>query len=263
MPAHTVLIKNMHRRDLNVLTFGYEKCEKGHFNRYAYENFYLIHYVKSGKGEFIKDDQRFSVRQGQIFIIKPGHVYEYVADENEPWEYIWISFNGEEAKNAEKINDVAEARENLFEEMKYAENLKNTKELFLTGKLYELMSELFEPVEEKSEYVKTVSDYIKVNCMKRLYVSEIAKDVGLNSRYLSHLFKKETGLTLQEYILKYKIKKAKSLLEHDFNVGETAKAVGYDDLFTFSKAFKRISGCSPALYIENVRKSKIKSEQKP
>lgn len=250
MLPHSVLVQNMHRNDLNVLSFGYQKCEKGHFFNYAYETFYLLHYVKSGKGVFIKDGIERTVHRGSVFIIKPGHVYKYIADENDPWEYIWVSFDGNEAKMLEKIDDVAETDGEVFEEMKLAENLKNTKELFLTGKVYELLSNLFEPEEEKNNYVKAVSDYVKANCMRRLLVSEIAKEAGLNSRYLSQLFKKETGMTLLEYIQKYKIKKGKVLLEHGFNVGETAKALGYDDAFTFSKAFKRIVGCPPKLYIE-------------
>ena len=51
-------------------------------------------------------------------------------------------------------------------------------------------------------------------------------------------------------ILKYKIKKAQSLLLKGFNVNEAAKSVGYDDPFTFSKIFKKHTGISPSKFPE-------------
>ena len=45
------------------------------------------------------------------------------------------------------------------------------------------------------------------------------------------------------------MKKAKILLKHGMSVGATARPIGYDDTFTFSKAFKKVVGISPKEYI--------------
>ena len=242
------ILENKHYKTLNILTFGHQKCEPLHSYSYALPNFYLIHYVISGCGTFIKNKKERKVSEGELFIIKPDNVYEYTADNENPWEYMWFSFDGELSSIFEKLDDIVKIKSNIFSEMLEAKELKNTKHEFLLSKLYELISLLFEDEPSKNNYVKTVADYIKSNYTHRLSVTDIANAMNLNSRYLSRIFKQEKGVTIQEYIINYKIKKAQTLLSKGFNVSETAKAVGYDDVFTFSKIFKKCTGISPAKY---------------
>ena len=79
-------------------------------------------------------------------------------------------------------------------------------------------------------------------------IRQIADSIGIDKRYLSRIFKQEKNISIQDYILKYKIKKAQSLLLNGFNVNEAAKSVGYDDAFTFSKIFKKHTGVSPSKF---------------
>ena len=127
-------------------------------------------------------------------------------------------------------------------------SLKNTQIEFLTGKLYEFFSEVFEKRSTPNNYIKTVSDYIKANYMHQISISSLANAVNLNSRYLSRIFKEARGITIQEYIIKKRINKAKELLSQGLSVSETALFVGYHDPFTFSKIFKKYTGMSPSLY---------------
>jgi len=242
------LIENKHYQNLNILTLGQQKCEPLHSFGYAHTNFYLIHYVVSGSGSFVKNKKEMKVSKGQMFIIKPDNVYTYTADEKDPWEYIWFSFDGELSNLFEKLDDVTDVDGTIITEMLDAEGLKNTRTEFLTGKLYEFISYLFEDTPAKSDYVKTVSDFIKANYTDNIRVSDIANAVSLNSRYLSRIFKEKKGVTIQSYIIKLKIKKAQSLLLKGFTVYEAAKAVGYDDVFTFSKIFKKYSGSAPSFF---------------
>lgn len=239
------LFENKQNTSLNILTLGREACKPLHTFGYVYTNYYLVHYVISGCGTFVKNKAARKVSAGEIFIIKPENVYTYTADEKTPWEYIWFSFDGELASMFEKVDDVMKVDGAVIEEMLEVSKLKNTRTEFLTGKLYEFYSSIFESRPTKNNYVKTVSDFIKANITRKLYVADIANEVNLNSRYLSKIFKKEKGISIQRYILKYKAKKAQSLLEAGFSVSETASAVGYDDIFTFSKMFKKCVGVSP------------------
>lgn len=248
------LITNMHYKTLNMLSLGREKCSPRHSYSYAYTNFYLIHYVISGCGTFIKNKVPRKVSSGEIFIIKPGNVYSYIADTDTPWEYMWFSFDGELASIFEKCDDVIKiADDTVFYDMLRMTQFKNTCMEYLTGKLYEFMSELFEEydyINSNSDYVKTVSDFIKANYMRKISVKDIADTINLNSRYLSRIFKKEKGMTIQEFILKQKFLKAKKLLAMGFTVSETALTVGYTDQFTFSKIFKKYTGVSPSEYMK-------------
>ena len=249
MKPETYIVENKHFQMLNILSLGKHICESGYTFGYAYTNFYLVHYIVRGKGVFYKNGISHNLKAGEIFIIKPDNEYTYIADENEPWEYIFFSFDGEMAKLFDNIDDTMKFSSNVISEMLDASNLENTRSEFLTGKLFEFYSEIFENEAHKNDYIKKAKDYIKINYARKLQVSEVAEALNLNTRYLSRIFKEKTNSTIQEYMIKYKLKKAEILLKHGMSVGTTAKLIGYDDTFTFSKAFKRVKGVSPKDFI--------------
>jgi len=77
----------------------------------------------------------------------------------------------------------------------------------------------------------------------------LARAVHLSPRHLLRLCKKETGRTLRQQLTHLRFTQASALL-HDESVKlqTIAQAVGYQDAFAFSKAFKRWSGVSPQDY---------------
>ncbi len=100
--------------DLGMYQYGYEQCDPGHSfgpvarNHYLFfgpvaRNHYLFHYVISGTGTLMADDskgitQTYSIKSGQGFLIFPGQITTYYADEKLPWEYVWIEFDGLKVK---------------------------------------------------------------------------------------------------------------------------------------------------------------------
>lgn len=91
--------------------------------------------------------------------------------------------------------------------------------------------------------------YIREHVFSRLFVTEAAAHVHLSESYFTALFKKSTGITVQEYILTCKLEKAKELLmEGKLAVSEISDKLEYKDYRSFSRVFKRFSGCSPTEY---------------
>ena len=91
--------------DLCMYQFGYEQCDPGHSFGPATRNHYLFHYILSGTGTLMADNangdtQTYSVKSGQGFMIFPGQINTYIADEQLPWEYMWIEFDGLRVKEA-------------------------------------------------------------------------------------------------------------------------------------------------------------------
>ena len=89
-----------------------------------------------------------------------------------------------------------------------------------------------------------------------IYVEEIAKEVHLNAQYLMRLFKKETDISILEFITTERIKLAEQLLEKtDFPVNKVADSVGYGNYSYFTKIFKRYTKLSPKAYRQQHREA--------
>ena len=99
------VLKNQSFIDLCMYQFGYAKNKPlGSFGPHI-RNHYLFHYVISGCGtlralDSAGVDHTYHIHSGQGFLIVPGQVTTYMADEQHPWEYTWIEFNGMHVKEA-------------------------------------------------------------------------------------------------------------------------------------------------------------------
>lgn len=100
--------------------------------------------------------------------------------------------------------------------------------------------------------------YIRRNIDKDLSRAEIADAIYLNPEYLSRLFKKETGASLNDYIVTEKMRAAQSLLsDTNIPVSLIATKVGYSNFSYFSQVFKKYTGMSPVEYRAAKRRSKL------
>ena len=80
-------------------------------------------------------------------------------------------------------------------------------------------------------------------------LEKIAAEVGLTQTYFSSLFKKETGMTILEYITNERVTMAAELLvETNFPIVTVADSVGYGNYSYFTKIFKRYMGDNPKTY---------------
>lgn len=97
--------------------------------------------------------------------------------------------------------------------------------------------------------VLDVIEYIETNYNKKLSLVEIAEKVFISPSYLSRLFKKYMNKNLNEYILEYRMEKAKIFLKNTrYNINEVANLVGYTDTKYFSSSFKKLIGVTPVDY---------------
>ncbi len=86
---------------------------------------------------------------------------------------------------------------------------------------------------------------------KNLQLGQLAADLYISKNYLGDSFKRETGLTLGQYITKIKMERAKiRLLNSDLKIYEIATDLGYKDAEYFSKAFKKYAGKTPKSFQE-------------
>lgn len=102
------------------------------------------------------------------------------------------------------------------------------------------------------DYVEFVKQYIQEHYMKKIQLEDLALVTHISSSYLSVLFKKEVGCCFTEYLVRFRMNKAKNLLENEnISCKEAAMQVGYSDYVQFSKMFLKYIGRSPSYYLKN------------
>ena len=105
---------------------------------------------------------------------------------------------------------------------------------------------------EATGYVREAMDYIAQHYADGdISIAAIAEHLRVSEGHLSHVFKKQTGMTVTGYLTQYRIKAAMRLLASGrVKVYEAAAAVGYKDVTYFSATFKKQTGLSPSEYAE-------------
>ena len=245
MPAQ--IIVNRHFRDLNPILFGSEACQPNHRYGPAIRGYHLLHYVEAGTGIYEVDGVRYPVHAGEAFLILPGKTTVYTADGKDPWRYRWVGFNGERASEFDELPPVFRVPEGLFPDCREGE----IAEYRLAAGLFSLCAALLCERKEAGDragnrYVARVQDFIRLSYMwPDLRVEEIARQMNLDRRHLSRLFRRETGRSLQAFLISVRMEEADRYLRQGIPVGETARLCGYADVFNFSKMFKKTYGVSP------------------
>ena len=103
--------------------------------------------------------------------------------------------------------------------------------------------------------------FVKRNCLKKTTLRETARSVCLSGKYLSRVFKEQTGENYKDYKLKIKFSKAKELLRAGgCNIDQIAEKLGYENTESFIRQFKKLTSCTPSVYRKkNRRKIKIQT----
>lgn len=113
------------------------------------------------------------------------------------------------------------------------------------------LSEMLKPqsVYAVNDPIEQIQIYTRRNYQKNLTVEFLASLFYMNSSYLSHLFRKRTGVKYVSYLNSIRIEQAKKLLETtDRKLYQIAKAVGYENNKYFFRVFKKAEGVTPEQY---------------
>lgn len=105
-----------------------------------------------------------------------------------------------------------------------------------------------------SKIIEEIKSYIEENYHRdSLGIDELAMHLFVNYGHLCFVFKREMGLTINEYLTEFRIKKAKQLIDEGNRlVLDVASRVGYADPNYFGKCFKKYYGLAPSKYIDSI-----------
>lgn len=254
--------------ELSVYQFGYETCLPDQFFGPTTRDYYLIHYIVSGKGSYTVNNITYHLSENDGFVICPGVKTYYCADETEPWTYYWVGFNGTEAKkilghayldeNNVTFNYKLDHRliDTLYAITQTVNSVENI-EYSSLGYLYQFLSILIAKHNLEDETNKKVAEsfttrairYIEENYTKNVRVSDIAELLKIDRSHLFRLFKEDLQISPQQYIIKFRLNKACTLLRSsDFTLSEISELLQFSDPMYFARIFKKHLGISPSEY---------------
>lgn len=96
--------------------------------------------------------------------------------------------------------------------------------------------------------IESILSYINNNLENDLSIDLLSNKFYLNKYYLMHLFKKETGYTIYNYIQKKRVIKASDYLKSGMQAGEVCSLCGFGDYSSFVRTFKKEFKLSPKQY---------------
>ena len=258
---------------LSVYNTGYEQCESGQIWGPALRDHYLIHYVVSGSGILRCNGQEYTVNAGMLFIIFPSQVASYQADDDNPWQYNWVGFNGADARRLVKMtglskdqpvwcSDTPDETSALLRGIADASDNTAAADAEMVGRLYLFLAHLIKLNRNRSvddthqTYVDNALRYIQYNYASNIGVADIARYVGISRSQLYRAFLQDFGVSPHAYLQTYRINEACSLLRDPaYSVAEVAGSVGFNDPLYFSRVFKSIKGTTPSDYQKKRKRS--------
>lgn len=115
------------------------------------------------------------------------------------------------------------------------------------------LTNMFQISEEDTSLVSTIEKYIKANYRDpSLCLNKISDEFHISETYFSHMFKEKTGTNFSTYLENVRMQEAMRLLrESDKNLSELYLLVGYNNVTTFRRAFKKTFGVTPSSIREN------------
>lgn len=101
----------------------------------------------------------------------------------------------------------------------------------------------------KEQKILPAIEYIAENYNKHIANDELASVTGLSTVYFRKLFKEVMGISPINYIQSVKMGKAQKMLQSDYSsITDIAYSLGYNNLYEFSRDFKKYIGISPSKY---------------
>ena len=225
---------------------GRQDCHDLHSWGPGVRQCYIIHYIISGKGTFTCGKKTYTLTAGQSFLICPEQVVQYAPDENEPWEYAWVDFVGEQCRQIlarSVLNPQQPAAPPLRQErlLPYFERLcqmelyrRNSQEavgvlLALLGVYQDLAEPQREERKKEDPRIMEAMALIAAGYHRSEFCAEtIARKMAVSRTTLNRLFQKKIGWSPGQYLLEYRLQQSEKLLQMGMTVKQTALSCGFE-----------------------------------
>lgn len=239
-----------------------------------WHNEFEIIRVEKGEFELFLDNERYSLKKGDVFFINSGILHrgephECVYDcvvfnlnmlkkhQNDVGNFFLPLLNGtsgilntvfkensETAKTVKELSEVLSDKNDFFELEVFSALYKVFALLYKEGKI--LPFERKQVSFKKAQTLTKLIDWIEENFTSEITLGDLSRVSGLSEKYVCRIFKEYTSQTPISYINRLRIDFAcHEMLVKKISVTAAAFDCGFNDLSYFSKTFKKYKGVSP------------------
>lgn len=247
--------------------YGHTFPDSGYHEFTVNTDIYRLEYVISGKGYINTKNFSFIVNAGDTYLLHRGDNHNYYSDTLNPMEKIWINFTGEFADNLInffKLNDVVVFRKtNIYDLITRVHEVckkhQDPKEYQLETmgeftKLMHFLSNQHHISVSKIDHLDDIRAYMDLHILDNISLQDLANNLGLSQNQTIRRFKKKFGITPHQYIIKNKLRLARTLLRSsDKSIEEISDELNFANPVHFSQLFNDHVGMRPSKY----RKSHI------
>lgn len=267
--------------DFNPTIFFASKHKMMTESAYHDHDFTEFTYILSGKGKYLVEGTVYEVEAGDVIMCNPGVKHQNIlVNVKEPTVEFFAGFtdfhfknmppNSVVLKNGSYVlhtnSDVKqEISRHCYEMIAENEACQVGKYFMLKAHLMQILLLMIRDISEaedtgqkgcnfesynKSYAVKKIINYLNENYENKISLDQIAHNMYLSPVYISKIFKEETGESPINYLIKIRLEKARDILLNSDggSIKSTANSVGYEDVYHFSKLFKKYYGISPLYY---------------
>lgn len=260
-------------KGLTLYSYGHESCSPDKCCVKVKRPRYVLHFVMYGKGYLsFGENRKVALSKGNVFLLYRNETYSYEPDKQIPWTYSWLTIDGDNLDELfmecgftkdkpylhldnfgayttfinRLVNSYGVNIEYYFERLAYM--------LMILSRMLQQNKKRMDMEEEKIEKKRSfraVVSYIRDNYMNELLdAHRISSSVFLSESYVKHLFVEMTGMSLTEFVNRYRIAEACVLYKQspEMNGMQIAKKVGYNNYTYFVRLFKKYCLMSPQEY---------------
>ena len=247
-----------------------------------HHDFYEVYLFLNGSAEYWIEGKRITMNPGDFILLNPSELHRSIVLPNATdYERIvlWINKDWLNSISPENCN-LSRCFDPTLPSHKNRLRPTNIHKCPCSEKLHKLVEEYYSDLWGKEEYLKAVfiqfmielnrlsdqagtknkkdedSDfiqqvlvYINENYNKNLSLDEISSRFFVSKYHLSHVFRREVGVSVYRYVTIKRLIASKKMLEEGLSAGETAWACGFSDYTSFYRAFKSEYGISPKEFV--------------
>jgi AraC-like DNA-binding protein len=225
---------------------------------------FALQYVVNGRAEYPVAGNSYTTVTGDLLFHRPGEQHSIHTVDGHPYICISIVFHfGPASFPFEELFRDRHLLGNFTGhsiERKVAEIIQQYSQPGLhhqvkcQGLLMQVLSEASQHMEASEATTSGASNHAKLVLLKNYLLNhyeqevrhdELESESGLSRNHIITIFRKTLGMTPMQYLAWIRIQKAKELaIQTNLSVSEIARAVGYADVHTFGKMFKKNTGSS-------------------